>query len=145
VVVSTEITFGIEAAISPAHLKYDFPAGPYFFIGSVALVATAGDIRMFLRRGTSGGQRIARHLWRMSFALFIASSSLFLARQRLFPMIMRKTGMLVLLSFLPLILMIYWLLRTRFAKSFRMKLSTPLRARTDRVLITSDEAHARIA
>jgi len=144
-VVSTEITFGIEAATSPTHLKYDYPAGPYFFIGSVALLALLGDIRVFLRRGISGTQRIARHLWRMCFALFIASSSLFLARQRLFPVIMRKTGTLVLLSFLPLILMVFWLLRARFAKSFGEKFRTPLRARPGRVSITSEEAHAHIA
>jgi hypothetical protein len=52
----------------------------------------------------------------MCFALFIASSSIFLARPHLFPPLMRKTGMLYLLSFLPLILMIYWLVRVLFTK-----------------------------
>ena len=144
-VVSSEMTFGIQAAISPTHLKYDYPAGPYFFIGSVAVLAVVGDIRVFVRRGISGTQRIARHLWRMCFALFIASSSLFLARQRLFPSIMRKSGTLILLSFLPLMAMIFWLLRARFAKSFRRKLTTPLRARPDRVSISAERPHARIA
>jgi len=144
-VVSTEMTFGIEAATSPTHLKYDYPAGPYFFIGSVALLGLVGDIRVFLRRGISGTQRIARHLWRMCFALFIASSSLFLARQRLFPAIMRKSGALVLLSFLPLILMIFWLLRARFAKSFGGKSTAALRARPGRVSIRSEEARVHIA
>jgi hypothetical protein len=31
---------------------------------------------------------------------------------------MRKTGMLLLLSFLPLILMIFWLIRVRFANAY---------------------------
>jgi hypothetical protein len=32
---------------------------------------------------------------------------------------MRKTGMLFLLSFLPLILMIFWLVRVRFTKAYK--------------------------
>jgi hypothetical protein len=47
----------------------------------------------------------------MCFGWFIASSSLFLARQKLFPELMRKSGSLYLLSFLPLIVMIFWLAR----------------------------------
>jgi hypothetical protein len=47
----------------------------------------------------------------MCFALFIASSSIFLARQHLSPALLRKTGVLFLLSFLPLMLMIFWLIR----------------------------------
>ena len=37
---------GIEAAISPTGLKYAYPPGPYFFMGSVALLAATGDVRM---------------------------------------------------------------------------------------------------
>lgn len=115
------VTLGIVAALSPTGMVYDYPPGPYFFLGTVAVIATGGDVRMLRRNGVSGAQRIARHLWRMCFALFIASSSLFLARQQLFPELMRKTGTLVLLSFLPLILMIYWLIRVRFADALKRK------------------------
>lgn len=111
-----EVTYGLEAALSPTGLKYDYPPGPYFFLGSVAVLAIAGDIRMLLRGGLFGTQRIARHLWRMCFAWFIASASIFLARQRIFPVFFRKTGVLFLLSFLPLILMVFWLIRVRLAK-----------------------------
>jgi hypothetical protein len=58
-----------------------------------------------------GAKRLARHLWRMCFAWFIASASIFLARPHLFPTVLRKTGTLYLLSILPLILMIFWLIR----------------------------------
>ena len=89
------MTLGFEAATSATRLKYGYPAGPYFFLGAVAVLATLGDVRMLVRGGTSGTGRVARHLWRMCFALFIASSSIFLARQRLFPAILRKTGVLI--------------------------------------------------
>jgi len=115
------LTLGTVAALSATGIVYQYPPGPYFFLGSVAVVATGGDVRMLRRNGISGTQRIARHLWRMCFALFIASSSLFLARQQLFPELMRKTGALIVLSFLPLMLMIYWLARVRFANDLKRK------------------------
>jgi hypothetical protein len=120
-VATADVTLGTLAALSPTGMIYDYPPGPYFFLGSVAVIATGGDVRMLVHNGISGTPRIARHLWRMCFALFIASSSLFLARQRLFPELMRKTGTLVLLSLLPLILMIYWLIRVRFADALKRK------------------------
>jgi hypothetical protein len=87
------------------------------FLGSVVLIALIGDVRMLVRGGVSGVQRIARHLWRVCFALFIASASIVLARQRLFPVIMRTSSTLYLLSFLPLVLMIFWLFRVRGSRS----------------------------
>ena len=127
VILTFEVTFGLQAAMSPTGMKYDYPPGPYFFLGSVAFLASIGDIRMLVRGGISGAQRIARHLWRMCFALFIAAASIFLARQKLFPVFLRKTGVLFLLSFLPLMLMIFWLIRVRFANRYRT--STAHRAR----------------
>jgi len=111
-----ELSFGFEAATSATRLKYGYPAGPYFFLGSIAVLATLGDVRMLVRGGITGARRIARHLWRMCFALFIASSSIFLARQHLFPAILRKTGVLIFLSLLPLALLIFWLIRVRYTK-----------------------------
>jgi hypothetical protein len=120
-VAASQITFGLEAPFSQTGLKYDYPPWPYFFMGSVAVLAVTGDVRMLVRCGISGTQRIARHLWRMCFALFIAASSIFLARQHLFPAILQRTGVLYFLSFLPLLLMIFWMLRVRFTNAFKSK------------------------
>ena len=109
------ITYGIEAANSPRGLKDGDSAGSYFFLGSIPLLAAAGDLRM-LMRGISARQRVARHLWRMCFALFVASVSIFSARAHLFPVLLRKTGVLSVLSFLPLGLLVFWMFRVRFAK-----------------------------
>lgn len=125
---ATEVTWGLQAAMSPSGMKYDYPPGPYFFLGSIAMLATVGDVRMLVRGRISGSHRLARHLWRMCFALFIASSSLFLARQQLFPAIMRKTGSLVLLSFAPLLVMIFWLIRVRLANAYKVKVTGPAHA-----------------
>jgi hypothetical protein len=120
-VAAAQLTFGIEAAMSPSGLKYDYPPWPYFIFGLVAVLAGAGDLRMLLRGGITGTQRIARHLWRMCFALFIAAASIFLARQQLFPELLRRMGVLVFLSFLPLLLLIFWLVRIRFAHAYKQR------------------------
>ena len=115
------LTFAFQAAASPTGLKHGYPAGNYLFLGSIALIAAVGDVRMLVRGRISGARRIARHLWRMCFALFIAAASIFLARAHVFPEIFRRTGALVLLSLLPLILMIFWLFRVRLSKASRNK------------------------
>ena len=84
------VTYGVEAANSSTGAKDGIPAGMCFFLGSVALLSAAGDVRMLWHGGVSGAQRIARHLWRMCFALIIASFSLFLARPQLFPALLRN-------------------------------------------------------
>src|SRR5260370_27098144 len=126
-IAATEVTFGMEALRSQKGLKYGSSAALYFIFGALALVDFAGDVRVLVRRGISGTPRIARHLWRMCFAWFVASGSIFLARPHLFPVFMRKTGMLYLLSFLPLILMVFWLVRVRFANADKRK-SMPRRS-----------------
>src|SRR5882724_6362904 len=103
--------YGLEAANSQTGSKDGYPAGAYFIFGSVALLFAAGDVRMVMRGGVSGAQRIARHLGRMCFALFIAAGSLFLGQQQVFPALLRKTNVLFLPTILPLMLMIFWLFR----------------------------------
>ena len=118
-IATIEITLGIEAALSPSGQKYDYPPWPYFIFGCVALLAAVGGFRMLVRGGISGAQRIARHLWRMCCALFIAAASIFLARQQVFPAVLQKTGVLIFLSFLPLILLIFWMFRVLLTKAYR--------------------------
>jgi hypothetical protein len=132
---ATIVTYGVQKATGHAGLKDGVPAGMYFFLGSIALLAAAGDVRMLVRGGISGTQRLARHLWRMCFALFIASGSFFLGpanrplrllrtvglRQQLFATILGKE-VLLLLAILPLILLIFWLFRIRFTDGYKRKL-----------------------
>ena len=76
---------------------------------------------MLLRGGVFGTQRITRHLWRMCFGLWIAAGSVFLARQQLFPAFLRNTGALYFLTALPLVMMIFWLVRIRFTSAYKRK------------------------
>jgi hypothetical protein len=113
--------YGLEAAQSQTGTKDGYPAAAYFIFGSVALLFAAGDVRLLVRGGVSGAQRIARHLRRMCFALFIAAGSFFLGRQRIFPAVLRNTNLLVLLTILPLILMMFWLIRVRSTNAYKRK------------------------
>jgi len=121
VVGSAQMTFALQAAYSPTGLKYGYPASMFLPMGCVVLLAAAGDIRMLARGGISGTPRIARHLWRMCFAMFIATGSFFLGQQQVFPDFIRKTNVLLLPAFLPLVLVIFWLVRVRFANAYKRK------------------------
>jgi uncharacterized membrane protein len=64
--------FGLHAASIPTARPGGY--APYFIFASFAAFAAVGDLKMILRGGISGARRIARHLWRMCFALFFAAS-----------------------------------------------------------------------
>ena len=96
-------------------LEFTFSLVPW-----LSLAATGG-IRMLVLGGVSGTQRVVRHLWRMCFAWFIASASIFLARPQIYPALLRRTGVLYLLGVLPLILMIFWLIRVRITNAYEKK------------------------
>lgn len=44
------LTWGLEAANSPTGVKHEYPPGPYFFLGSVAVVACASRYSSRRRR-----------------------------------------------------------------------------------------------
>src|SRR4051812_32364667 len=98
----------------------------YSIFAAIALLSAAGDIRMLLRGGVAGAQRLVRHIWRMGFALFIAAGSLFLGTAS--DRVLRKTGLRATIftkeiraTHLPqvpvliiVLLTIFWLIRVRF-------------------------------
>ena len=110
---------GLQALHSPSGEKYGVPGGMHLFLGSVCLLAAVGDIRMLLRGGVFGLQRISRHLWRMCFGLFIATGSFFLGQgMKVFPAFVVNSGVLFIPAVLPLLLLIFWMIRVRFTHSY---------------------------
>lgn len=126
---------GLEALRTPEGSKYGVPAGMHLFMGSVCLFAAAGDVRMLVSGGVLGTKRIARHLWRMCFGLFIAAGSFFLGPSnrplrllsalapRLSPALF-STDLYLILTILPLLLLIFWLVRVRFTSAFKSNNAT---------------------
>lgn len=125
---------GIKVLRSGATSQDGVPVGMTFFMGSVCLLAAAGDVRMLLRGGVLGATRIARHLWRMCFGMFIAAGSFFMGPnnrplrlltrvglgQHLSPALF-STNLYLVLSVTPLVLLIFWLVRVRFANAYQEK------------------------
>ena len=95
------------------------PAGMMFFFAGIAFIAVLGDVRMLLVGGLKGAQRIARHLWRMCFSLFIASGSFFLGQAKVIPKPIRIMPLLAVPALLPLVLLLYWLARVLLTKWYR--------------------------
>jgi hypothetical protein len=131
-------TNGLKVVRSGASSQDGVPVGMTFFMGSVMLLAAAGDVRMLVRGGVFGAKRIARHLWRMCFGLFIAAGSFFLGPSnrplRLLSAVgvgkylspaLFSTTLYLILSVLPLILLIFWLVRVRFTKAYNGKSMPP--------------------
>jgi len=123
---------GIKVVRSGASSPDGVPVGMTFFMGSVMLLAAAGDLRMLAGGGVLGAKRIARHLWRMCFGLFIAAGSFFLGPSnrplRLLsavrlgqhlPQALFSTTLYSILTILPLIMLIFWLVRVRFANAYK--------------------------
>ena len=93
--------------------------GPVFALAILCLAAGLGDLNAVLRRKLSPVQRISRHLWRMCFAFFIATGSFFLGQQDVLPQAVQGSPMLFVLAFAPFAIMVFWLVRLRFAKTIR--------------------------
>ena len=117
-VAAINVIWGVEVARGHVAVKDQSPAGAYFFFGALALLSAAGDVRMLLRGGLSGRQRLTRHLWRMCFGWFIATISFFLGQQQVFPTRLQGSYVLVVLAFLPLLLLSFWLIRVRFTNTY---------------------------
>ncbi|MFL5594550.1 MAG: hypothetical protein ACJ785_08065 [Gemmatimonadaceae bacterium] len=92
---------------------------PLFVFAGVTLLAALGDVRMLIVRGLVGRQRLIRHLWRMCFSLFIASGSFFLGQAKVIPKPIRFFPVLFVLAFLPLVLLLYWMVRVLFTRWYR--------------------------
>ena len=95
-------------------------AAPSFIFGIVGLLAGVGDIRMIRAGGVQGPRRIARHLWRMCFAMWVAAASFFWGPPNRVPEVIRIPALQAVAVLLPIVAMLYWLWRVRVSRrSFR--------------------------
>ena len=86
---------------------------PPLVIGTVILLAAIGDLRALRAGGLRGSRRLARHLWRMCFGLFIATGSFFLGQMKFIPEPVRFVPLLLVLAFAPIVFLVYWIWRVR--------------------------------
>lgn len=95
------------------------PAGMMIFMATILLLAAIGDFRMIRAGRIQGSRRVARHLWRMCFGLFIASGSFFLGQMKFIPEPIRILPLLLLLGVAPLLVLLYWMWRVRLKQNLR--------------------------
>ncbi|HEV7485552.1 MAG TPA: DUF2306 domain-containing protein [Thermoanaerobaculia bacterium] len=113
----------------------------YSVFATIALLCAAGDLRMLIRGGVAGVQRMVRHIWRMGFALFVAAGSFFLGtasdpvmrrsglRATLFTKEIRATHLPQVPVIIIVVLTIFWLIRVRYASAYK----TPRTPRLEKV------------
>ena len=110
---------GMRAAGSASGQLGGFPATGYYVAASLIALAAALDLKIIRQGGIAGVPRIARHLWRMSAAWFIAAGSFFLGQQRVMPEAVQGSPILTILGLAPLAFMLFWLVRVRLGKRLR--------------------------
>lgn len=114
------IVSGVKAfnnpGLSPGGVPFRTIGMMTFFIATVLTLAVIGDLRIMRFGVLRGRPRLARHLWRMCFSLFIAAGSFFSIRERVATILPDPftTGPM---RALPIVLifgaMFYWLWRLR--------------------------------
>ena len=111
-----DILGGVKAFNSPRGSLNGVPFPMLIFIATVMILAATGDVRIMRFGMPRGGPRLARHLWRMCFALFIAAGSFFSIRERV-AKILPEPFTTAPMRALPILLlfgaMFYWLWRVR--------------------------------
>jgi uncharacterized membrane protein len=121
----TALMFGAQALSDPkSPLSASTPSPMVFFIFAfISALAATLDFRVIRQGGLTGAPRIARHVWRMCLGLFIATGSFFLGQQKVMPVWMRGSPVLLALGFAPLVLLVFWLIKIRFTNAFKQSVA----------------------
>jgi hypothetical protein len=104
------LRFFIDSMSAPT----DFEVGLNYYFGGMAALAALLDLNMIVRGGLAGKHRIARHLWRMCYALIGAVASFIANTASKWPDFIDADFPLYLL----VLIMFYWLFRVLFTKWF---------------------------
>lgn len=116
IAIAAALSIGAYPIITGA-AKAPNPFYPYAIVvvsGAMVLAALA-DLSVVFRGGIGGAQRIARHLWRMCFGLFISVGSFAAQGGRVLPASIRREVFLAAII-LVFAVMFYWLVRVLMTK-----------------------------
>lgn len=114
-----QLGLAVAAVASPTGRWDGLPPFPFFMFGIVGLLSAAGDFRMLRSAPLRGAPRLTRHLWRMCWAMWVASGSFFLGQAKVIPEPIRKPALLALPVLAVFATMFYWLWRLRIRRSLR--------------------------
>jgi uncharacterized membrane protein len=112
-----QLALGVQALTSPDNRQIAILTTVEFIFGTIALLAAKSDLEIIRFGPRTGTKRIARHLWRMTLALWVAALSFFPRLSKFLP---KPLGSFVALPMLAVfIALVYWMWRVRFRKSLR--------------------------
>lgn len=101
-----------DAQHSPTHTIDGISPFPLYMFAAVGLIGACGDARVLWRGAIEGVPRLIRHLWRMTFAFWVAVISFFLGQPKVFPEPLRQAmGLRAIPVVLVLGTLVYWLVR----------------------------------
>jgi uncharacterized membrane protein len=116
VVAIYNLNFGIDRIINAGK---GIPPFPFLMFGVVGLLGAVGDWRVIRGRALTGASRIARHLWRMTFALLIAALSFFIGQAKVIPKPIRISWLLAMPVLAVALTLFYWLWRVSIRRTLR--------------------------
>ena len=117
VVGGAALALGSAAAQRPNGAIDGIPAPAFFMFATVGLGAGLLDLRLLIAGEIQGRHRLARHLWRMTYAMWVATLSFFLGQADEFPQAVRATGVLFIPPLLVTGALLYWVVRIHWARA----------------------------
>ena len=120
-IAAAAVTLGVLGAQQPRGLLDGQPSQIGFVLAIIATAAAFADFSVVRRAGLTGPPRVARHLWRMCLALFIAAGSAAAQPKvtQFLPHSLRGSALTMLPALAVLALMVFWLIRVRIPKRRR--------------------------
>lgn len=120
---ASSLALGVDAFRTPGGARGGIPFPVFFMFGSIALLSGIGDVRMIRSAPLQRVPRLTRHLWRMCYALWIATASFFLGPrervEKVLPDALVIPAVLAIPVLTVLVIMFYWLWRVRVRRSLR--------------------------
>ena len=119
-VIAGLVSLGVLALQSETGRALGFAAEDYFMLAVMSGLGAVCDLTLLVRKRLSDRQRVARHLWRMGLAYFIAVGSFFTGPgAAVFPEALRESGLLAAPEGATALLILFFLARTLFNRPRR--------------------------
>jgi uncharacterized membrane protein len=124
--------YGVACALTAQSLGGrlgGMPAAGYVFFATIAAACAALDARLLHAGAIAGKHRLARHLWRMGFAMFVATGSFFLGQADELPESIRIVPLLAVPVLATIVFTVGWLfkvLRRRNGVAANLRSAAPM-------------------
>ncbi|MEO0425365.1 MAG: hypothetical protein AAF184_23725 [Pseudomonadota bacterium] len=117
IITAMGITFMVLGANSPSGTVDGSPPQAFVLFVVVGVVAVIGEGNALARGQLAAAARTSRHLWRMCVSFFIASGSLFLGQPQVFPQAFSESIAPLVLAFVPVLVMVVFLVKARVVRA----------------------------